>query len=177
MCQEKQLKNEPVIPCCIILLQKNLQNNNEPRPQLKEYNDIRPQALLYVVQMATQQQQMEKPMETSATSNLTHLQVFEAYYPRIHMTLASECSTTATALWGKDLISDDLNDKIVDRSGLAASNSEMARAMLNTVHRGLKQEDDDRQDKWKDFIDALKQESIWIPKAEKLGKGLYTSWL
>ena len=116
------------------------------------------------------QQQIQTPMDTSTTGSYTHLQVFEANYPRIHMTLASECTTTATALWGKDLISDDLNDKIVDRSGLAASNSEMARAMLNTVHRGLKQED--RQTKWENFIDALKQETIWITKAEKLGKGL-----
>ena len=55
----------------------------------------------------------------------------------------------------------------MDKGGVAASDHEMVRVMLNTVYRLMKEKDGAA--KWDGFIKALRREPMWGGLVETLG--------
>ena len=95
--------------------------------------------------------------------------IFIEHLPDLITVLMPTSTDLATRLWEKEWIGNTLYYGIVDKSGVATTNQhEMARAMLSAIHRALRQYN--REEKWKGFIEALKNEPLLNGMVKKLGK-------
>ena len=106
-------------------------------------------------------------MEGTEVTERTPHNIYKQNLPDLNILLLTACQDLATKLWECEYINDILHDKIMDKGGVAASDHEMVRVMLNTVYRLMKEKDGAA--KWDGFIKALRREPMWGGLVETLG--------